>query len=100
MKVKVVPAANAMIGQYRMHVVTKLLKGGDATLLTRFELPDEDIYVIFNPWCQEDDVYLDDVASRQEYVLNDHGAIWVGSARNNSPRPWNFGQVWWEKICR
>ncbi|XP_041375251.1 protein-glutamine gamma-glutamyltransferase K-like [Gigantopelta aegis] len=90
-KVKVVPAANAIVGQYRVHVVTKC-SGSESKLLTRFELPDEDIYVIFNPWCRDDDVYLADVESREEYVLNDHGAIWIGSARNNAPRPWNFGQ--------
>ena len=30
---------------------------------------------------------------RNEYVLNDRGSIWVGSARNNGGIPWMFGQV-------
>lgn len=30
---------------------------------------------------------------RNEYVLNDMGQIWIGSARENYGRPWNFGQV-------
>lgn len=28
-----------------------------------------------------------------EYVLNEMGYIWIGSARHNYGRPWNFGQV-------
>jgi hypothetical protein len=36
---------------------------------------------------------MDNEAERFEYVLNDTGRIWVGSARSHFGRPWNFGQV-------
>ena len=29
---------------------------------------------------------------RDEYVLNDHGAIWRGSVSSSGPCNWNFGQ--------
>lgn len=32
-------------------------------------------------------------AQKKEYVLNDTGYIYVGSAYNIYNRPWNFGQV-------
>lgn len=30
---------------------------------------------------------------REEYVLNEFGYIWVGSAKWNEGLPWTFGQV-------
>ena len=41
----------------------------------------------------EDVVYMESEEEKGEYVLNEQGRIWVGSARNNYGRPWNFGQV-------
>ncbi len=38
-------------------------------------------------------MYLDQEASREEYVLNDSGRIWMGTAKKNFGMPWNFGQV-------
>lgn len=41
----------------------------------------------------DDVVFLNDEAQRKEYVLNDTGYIYVGSAYSIYDRPWNFGQV-------
>jgi len=41
----------------------------------------------------DDVVFLADEAQRKEYVLNDTGYIYVGSAYSIYGRPWNFGQV-------
>ncbi|NWU99221.1 TGM4 glutamyltransferase, partial [Upupa epops] len=50
------------------------------------------VYLLFNPWCQDDVVFLDNEEQRKEYVLNDTGCIYVGSANSIYERPWNFGQ--------
>ena len=41
----------------------------------------------------DDTVYLDQEISREEYVLNESGLIWMGTAKKHSGMPWNFGQV-------
>lgn len=48
--------------------------------------------VLFNPWCEDDECYMEDEDQRNEYVLNDNGRIWVGSAKSLSGRPWLFAQ--------
>ncbi|NXJ60209.1 TGM4 glutamyltransferase, partial [Rostratula benghalensis] len=50
------------------------------------------VYLLFNPWCKDDVVFLDNEAQRKEYVLNDTGYIYVGSSYSIYNRPWNFGQ--------
>ncbi|XP_074842190.1 protein-glutamine gamma-glutamyltransferase 4 [Carettochelys insculpta] len=50
------------------------------------------VYVLFNPWCEADTVFMPNDAERLEYVLSDTGYIYVGSVQNISGRPWNFGQ--------
>ena len=45
---------------------------------------------LFAAFFIEDEVYMKDAKSRDEYVLNDHGAVFWGGRR---PKPWYFGQV-------
>lgn len=54
------------------------------------EAPKTTIVILFNPWCAKDQVYLESEEERDEYILNDHGRIWVGS--KHSSRPWYFAQ--------
>ncbi|CAH2104455.1 unnamed protein product [Euphydryas editha] len=53
---------------------------------------DEDIYILFNPWCREDAVFMDNDALRKEYILNEQGKIWCGTWRQPKGRKWIFGQ--------
>ena len=41
----------------------------------------------------EDDVYLESAAERDEYVLNQTGLIFRGTAKDPTPLNWNFAQV-------
>ncbi|XP_005095513.2 protein-glutamine gamma-glutamyltransferase K [Aplysia californica] len=50
------------------------------------------IYILFNPWCRDDTVFLDDERLLQEYVLNESGKIYSGNSRQITSKPWNFGQ--------
>nr|BAD83843.1 transglutaminase [Physarum polycephalum] len=73
----------AIVGQYTLSA------SGDGG---KTWTPAEPIYILFNAWSKHDDVFLDDEAFRNEYVLNEDGFIWVGSYFNYSARPWSFSQ--------
>uniref|UniRef100_A0A4W4FM86 Protein-glutamine gamma-glutamyltransferase K n=1 Tax=Electrophorus electricus TaxID=8005 RepID=A0A4W4FM86_ELEEL len=57
----------AAIGRYELTVVTQSPSGNT----TSPRNPDNDIYILFNPWCEDDAVYMDSEEQRNEYVLND-----------------------------
>jgi transglutaminase 1 len=52
----------------------------------------EVVYVLFNAWSKYDDVFLENDAERNEYVLGEDGLIWVGSYNSFAPRGWSFSQ--------
>ncbi|XP_061217280.1 protein 4.2-like isoform X4 [Neopsephotus bourkii] len=73
--------ANAPIGQY-----TLLLHASKSDhLLGNFTL-------LFNPWCQDDEVFLANEAQRQEYILNQDGVIYWGTENAILAQPWDFSQ--------
>ncbi|XP_020663327.3 protein-glutamine gamma-glutamyltransferase 4 [Pogona vitticeps] len=75
--------ADAIIGKYLLKVA----------MGSSIYCPENNsIYVLFNPWCKADSVFMADNDERTEYVLNDTGYIYVGSTKNIRGRPWNFGQ--------
>ncbi|XP_035824902.1 hemocyte protein-glutamine gamma-glutamyltransferase [Aplysia californica] len=57
----------------------------------RYEHKDP-IYILFNPWCRDDMVFMDDENLLQEYVLNESGRIFMGHVDELTSKPWNFGQ--------
>lgn len=81
--------AHVAVGVWRLRVSTKqqgsrVIKSLDAR---------ERIYILFNAWCKEDPVYLDNEERRREYVLNDIGKIYIGSHSKPKGRKWIYGQV-------
>ncbi|NXL32758.1 TGM4 glutamyltransferase, partial [Glaucidium brasilianum] len=85
----VTSSPRAPVGKYMLNVKTGT---------NIYKPPHGPIYLLFNPWCKDffffffDVVFLDDEAQRKEYVLNDTGCIYVGSAYRIYDKPWNFGQ--------
>uniref|UniRef100_A0A665X190 Protein-glutamine gamma-glutamyltransferase K n=1 Tax=Echeneis naucrates TaxID=173247 RepID=A0A665X190_ECHNA len=80
--------ASAVIGLYGLSVTTSSLKG-EATATHNSS---KNIVMLFNPWCEEDTVFMDDEDERNEYVLNDTGRIYYGTEKQIGARTWNFGQ--------
>lgn len=55
------------------------------------QVPD-DVYILFNPWCPEDSVYMENEDERNEYILNETGKIWCGTFKNPTGKHWIFDQ--------
>ncbi|KAK7132827.1 hypothetical protein R3I93_019158 [Phoxinus phoxinus] len=86
-RVSVNTLSSASIGRYMITVVTFSPKG---KLL--FPCAPNDLCVLFNPWCEDDPVYLDNEAERKEYVLNSMGRIYYGTEQQIGARTWNYAQ--------
>ncbi|NP_001124381.1 protein-glutamine gamma-glutamyltransferase 4 [Pan troglodytes] len=81
--VAVTSSPNAILGKYQLNVKT-----GNHILKSEENI----LYLLFNPWCKEDMVFMPDEDERKEYILNDTGCHYVGAARSIRYKPWNFGQ--------
>ncbi|CAH2302349.1 -glutamine gamma-glutamyltransferase 6 isoform X2 [Pelobates cultripes] len=77
--------ANAIIGRYNISVSISIMGETTTYSLGKFIL-------LFNPWCLDDDVYMANEDERKEYVLNDHGIIFMGNEKHVSQLGWNYGQ--------
>ncbi|XP_018419794.1 PREDICTED: erythrocyte membrane protein band 4.2-like [Nanorana parkeri] len=81
-KVCVNSPVNAIIGYYTMSI--KISSGVIENL--------GEFMMLFNPWCEDDPVYLHNEAERREYVLSEDGIIYLGTESHAQPQPWHFGQ--------
>ncbi|XP_077103681.1 protein-glutamine gamma-glutamyltransferase 2 isoform X2 [Siphateles boraxobius] len=50
------------------------------------------VTVLFNPWCEDDWVFLPNEAERQEYVMNEQGIVYKGVDEYINSMSWDFGQ--------
>ncbi|XP_053739250.1 protein-glutamine gamma-glutamyltransferase K [Synchiropus splendidus] len=87
-KLSVNSPVNAVVGLYGLTVTTSTLKGDHPNTFN----PNKNVVMLFNPWCEDDSVFLDDDEERKEYVLNDTGRIYYGTEKQIGARTWNFGQ--------
>lgn len=87
-RLSVQSSAECIVGKFRMYVAVWTPYG----ILRTRRNPETDTYILFNPWCEEDAVYLDDDKEKEEYVLNDIGVIFYGDSNNIRSRSWSYGQ--------
>uniref|UniRef100_A0AAG5DTV4 protein-glutamine gamma-glutamyltransferase n=1 Tax=Anopheles atroparvus TaxID=41427 RepID=A0AAG5DTV4_ANOAO len=80
--------AKASVGKYNMKIHCRL-----DTMDTKssFEKAPP-LYLLFNAWCERDDVYMKDEKARQEYVLNDTTMLWRQMPTKEGMVSWNVGQ--------
>ncbi|XP_075992470.1 annulin-like isoform X2 [Anticarsia gemmatalis] len=85
--VAVTPAPDCIVAAWKLDVDTRISDG--SSLSYRHALP---IYVLFNPWCPKDSVYMPEQSHREEYVLEDGGLMFRGVYNRIKPSPWNYAQ--------
>ncbi|NWZ84477.1 F13A factor, partial [Poecile atricapillus] len=87
-RLSIMSSTTCIIGKFRLYVAVLTPFG---ILRTRRNSA-TDTYILFNPWCQLDAVYLDDEKEREEYVLNDVGIVFHGNVEDVKSRSWSYGQ--------
>ncbi|KAJ1124071.1 hypothetical protein NDU88_002534 [Pleurodeles waltl] len=76
---------DARIGLYNLSMEASMGSEGTSFHLGTFTL-------LFNPWCPDDSVFMENEEHRTEYVLTQHGIIYQGLKDLMEPVPWNYGQ--------
>ncbi|KAL4234353.1 hypothetical protein ACF0H5_006001 [Mactra antiquata] len=88
-------AADCIVGEWTLSVRTfargKDKQGKPKTKIYQWE-HDEDINILFNPWCKDDGTYMEDSELLKEYILNESGCVYRGNTWTRGAKPWNFGQ--------
>ncbi|XP_078099861.1 coagulation factor XIII A chain-like [Sander vitreus] len=84
----ITPTPDAIVGRFRTYVAIVAGTGMQRTQRNTAT----DLYMLFNAWCKDDAVFLPNEAERNEYVLNDHGAMYQGSFDAVTTRDWVYGQ--------
>ncbi|XP_073534820.1 coagulation factor XIII A chain [Phyllobates terribilis] len=84
----ILSSPNCIIGKFRLYIAVLTPYG----ILRTPRKSDTDTYILFNPWCKEDVVYMDDEKEIEEYVMNDVGVIFHGEVNNIKTRSWEYGQ--------
>ncbi|XP_066541693.1 protein-glutamine gamma-glutamyltransferase 2 [Hoplias malabaricus] len=79
--------ADAPVGLYSL---TVLLLSDEGHIIEK--TTPQTFYLLYNPWCAADTVYMWDEGLLQEYVLNENGTLYQDSWDQIKSLPWNFGQ--------
>uniref|UniRef100_A0A8C9EZT1 Coagulation factor XIII A chain n=1 Tax=Pavo cristatus TaxID=9049 RepID=A0A8C9EZT1_PAVCR len=88
-RLSIMSSATCIIGKFRLYVAIWTPYG----IIRTHRNSSTDTYILFNPWCQLDAVYLDDEKEREEYVLNDIGVVFHGDVNEVKLRSWSYGQI-------
>ncbi|XP_028623118.1 protein-glutamine gamma-glutamyltransferase 4 [Grammomys surdaster] len=82
--------------QSGIEVVLNVISAPDSAVgrygLTVNQFKAEEFFLLFNPWCSDDTVFMASEEERAEYILNDTGYMYVGFAKQIKAKPWTFGQ--------
>ncbi|XP_054711859.1 annulin-like [Uloborus diversus] len=91
-QIEVTPTPTCIVGEWIVEVDTKVKKEREEQAKSLRHTSKQPIYILFNPWCKQDTVYMSESEHRKEYVLNEGGLIWRGTNNRLRPTVWNYGQ--------
>lgn len=86
--VVVKPGAQAAVTQWKVDIDSKDKETGDTKTFSLHN----NIFILFNPWCEDDQVYMANGAEREEYVMQDTTLIYRGTYTRIRPSVWKVGQ--------
>ncbi|GJQ84640.1 Tg [Trypoxylus dichotomus] len=81
--VSVRPAPTCIVGVWDLEIDTQTIERHT------YRSPNP-IYIIYNPWCVNDEVYMESGEWKDEAVLSSDGLVWRGSP--NYPTLWKYAQ--------
>lgn len=85
--VAITPGADCVVAQWKMDIDTKLKDNGAVSYSHG-----SGIFILYNPWCKLDTVYMKSEEWKEEAVLHDVGLIWRGSYNRLRPTIWKYAQ--------
>lgn len=85
--VEVRTSAEMGVGQWTLWMYSKVKSRRETKSLVS-----NNIVILFNAWNKNDAVYMENDGWRNEYVLNDDGRLYYGTARRIGGMDWYFGQ--------
>lgn len=82
--------ADCIVSDWKFSLQSILRTETDTATVT-YEHPDR-LYILFNPWCKNDTVYLPAEPLLDEYIMNSAGIMFTGCRKRMNVKPWVFGQ--------
>ncbi|KAL4234236.1 hypothetical protein ACF0H5_005887 [Mactra antiquata] len=82
--------ADCIVSDWRFSLQS-ILRTENETATVTYEHPDR-IYILFNPWCKNDVVYLPPEPMLDEYIMNSSGIMFTGCSKRVTVKPWIYGQ--------
>ncbi|XP_046544204.1 annulin-like [Haliotis rubra] len=84
--------ATVPIGEWEFAVQTIVDVKDGKNIVWQYDHTADAIDIIFNPWCKEDWVYMEDDVWRTETVLNDNGTQYYGTYSKVGVSAWAYNQ--------
>ncbi|CAL4102899.1 unnamed protein product, partial [Meganyctiphanes norvegica] len=84
---RVFAPASVPVGRWSLKIKTGLQDHSVTKSMSEYTA-DNEAYILFNPFCKEDLVYMEDETDREEYVMNANGKVFM----LKRAKPWAFGQ--------
>lgn len=87
-EIEFIPPSDCIVGRYRVSGTI----GTTDSMKKSAKIEYENIAILFNPWCNGDEVFMANDTHRQEYVLNEEGCLFFGTHFRIGMSKWNHGQ--------
>lgn len=85
--VNVLTPPDTIVAKWRLDVDTRIIDDGAYSYSWETK-----IYILFNPWCKQDQVFMKSPEWKEESVLNDVGIIYRGTYNRIKPVIWKYDQ--------